>query len=547
MLLLSEVGTINNASYQIPNPGHKPGFAFLTNSPTFVSAPLILFNKLMKKLLAVLCCLFAVMVVSAQNNVGIGTTTPNPSSILEVQSTTQGVLVPRMTAVQRLAIPVNATTEGLLVYDLDTLCFFYYKAGVWTSLCNSGGAGPTGPTGAAGTAGTNGNNGISCWDLNANGVNDPAEDINTDGNWDGLDCQGAAGVAGATGATGAVGTNGLNGISCWDLNGNGLNDPAEDINTDGNWNAADCAGATGAVGATGAAGATGAVGATGPSGDPGVAGPIGATGANGPTGSTGLTGATGAAGPTGVTGAVGATGANGATGSTGLTGATGVAGPTGATGATGAIGATGANGATGSTGLTGATGVAGPTGATGAVGATGPSGDPGPTGAVGATGAIGATGLTGATGAVGATGATGPVATISSSSTTGDNLLTATVFTNLPGGSIAFTPSTTSALITFTAAGFGYTGSNSYVEFQVLVNGVPVGGTCEKVGVYNSFSGLSTTTWSVAFSKNVTVNANIANTIQIQYRTGAISGTTGIGIYATTQPGHHATVTAIYR
>jgi len=498
---------VNNA-----NPDRKSGFVFLINTLKFEIPPQqILYNLLMKKLLAVLCCLFAFMVISAQNNVGIGTTTPNTSSILEMQSTTQGVLVPRMTAVQRLAIPVNATTEGLLVYDLDTLCFFYYKAGVWTSLCNSGGAGPTGPTGAAGTAGTNGNNGISCWDLNANGVNDPAEDINSDGNWDGLDCQGAAGVAGPTGATGAIGTNGLNGISCWDLNGNGVNDPAEDINSDGNWNAADCAGATGAVGATGAAGAAGPTGA------------VGATGATGAVGATGPSGDPGVAGPTGLTGA------------------------TGVTGSTGAVGATGANGATGSTGLTGTTGVAGPTGATGAVGATGPSGDPGPTGAVGATGAIGATGLTGATGAVGATGATGPVATISSSSTTGDNLLTATVFTNLPGGSISFTPSTTSALITFTAAGFGYTGSNSYVEFQVLVNGVPVGGTCEKVGVYNSFSGLSTTTWSAAFSKNVTVNANIANTIQIQYRTGAISGTTGIGIYATTQPGHHATVTAIYR
>ena len=51
--------------------------------------------------------------LTAQNNVGIGTTTPNPNSVLEMQSTTQGVLVPRMTTAQRLAIAVP--TEGLMV------------------------------------------------------------------------------------------------------------------------------------------------------------------------------------------------------------------------------------------------------------------------------------------------------------------------------------------------------------------------------------------------------------------------------------------------
>ena len=44
--------------------------------------------------------------------------------------------------------------------------------------------------------------------------------------------QGDTGATGATGPTGNNGTNGINGISCWDLNGNGVNDPAEDINAD---------------------------------------------------------------------------------------------------------------------------------------------------------------------------------------------------------------------------------------------------------------------------------------------------------------------------
>lgn len=259
---------------------------------------------------------FLLSVSDAQNNVGFGTVTPNASSIVEMQSTTQGVLVPRMTAVQRLAIPVNATTEGLLCYDLDSLCFFYYKAGVWTSLCNgTGSAGPTGPTGSAGAAGASGANGISCWDLNGNGVNDPAEDVNTDGNWDGLDCAGAAGPAGPAGPTGVAGptgTAGATGLSCWDTNGNGINEASEDINTDGSWDALDC------IGATGPAGPAGATGSAGPAGPTGGVGPAGPTGGVGPTGPTGGVGPTGVAGGPGPTGAVGPTGVTGPTGPAGL-------------------------------------------------------------------------------------------------------------------------------------------------------------------------------------------------------------------------------------
>jgi len=353
----------------------------------------------MRKLLLAGIVVLTTMSLHSQNNVGIGTTTPNPSSILEMQSTTQGVLVPRMTAVQRLAVTVNAGTEGLLVYDLDSLCFFYYKAGVWTSLCNSGGVGPAGPTGAAGATGAAGTSGISCWDTNGNGVNDAGEDVNSDGNWDALDCAGAAGAAGPTGAAG------INGISCWDLDGDGVTDPAEDINGDGFWNALDCAGAPGA---TGAAGAPGAAGPTGAAGTNGAAGPTGPTGATGPTGfGIGPTGPTGATGNNGATGATGATGTAGATGATGANGATGAAGPTGPTGVAGANGATGATGAAGANGATGATGAAGPTGAAGANGATGATGVAGANGATGATGAAGANGATGATGAAGPTGAAG--------------------------------------------------------------------------------------------------------------------------------------------
>jgi hypothetical protein len=50
-------------------------------------------------------------IMTAQNNVGINTTTPNASAVLDAQSTTQGFLPPRMTYTQRQAIanPANVS------------------------------------------------------------------------------------------------------------------------------------------------------------------------------------------------------------------------------------------------------------------------------------------------------------------------------------------------------------------------------------------------------------------------------------------------------
>ncbi|MCK7589643.1 tail fiber domain-containing protein [Subsaxibacter sp. CAU 1640] len=70
--------------------------------------------------------------------IGIGTTTPDPSSVLEVSSTTAGVLVPRMTQAQRLAIGTPAT--GLLVYQTNnTVGFWFYDGTVWRNISTAAG------------------------------------------------------------------------------------------------------------------------------------------------------------------------------------------------------------------------------------------------------------------------------------------------------------------------------------------------------------------------------------------------------------------------
>ncbi len=66
-------------------------------------------------------------------NVGIGIIDPALSAKLDISSTTQGLLTPRMTAAQRTAIASPA--EGLLVYQTNVPAgFYFYKGGVWTSL-----------------------------------------------------------------------------------------------------------------------------------------------------------------------------------------------------------------------------------------------------------------------------------------------------------------------------------------------------------------------------------------------------------------------------
>lgn len=60
---------------------------------------------------------------------GIGTATPNASSALEISSTTQGFLPPRMTQIQRDAL--TPAVEGLIIYNTTTKKPNYFDGSVW--------------------------------------------------------------------------------------------------------------------------------------------------------------------------------------------------------------------------------------------------------------------------------------------------------------------------------------------------------------------------------------------------------------------------------
>jgi hypothetical protein len=54
---------------------------------------------------------------SYSQNIGIGTSTPHASAALEIKDSTKGILIPRMTMLQRNAIANPA--EGLMFYQTN--------------------------------------------------------------------------------------------------------------------------------------------------------------------------------------------------------------------------------------------------------------------------------------------------------------------------------------------------------------------------------------------------------------------------------------------
>ncbi|MFC2068425.1 hypothetical protein ACFLTP_05410 [Chloroflexota bacterium] len=67
-------------------------------------------------------------------------------------------------------------------------------------------------------------------------------------------------IVGSAGNPGPQGEPGSDGVNCWDLNGNGIADPEEDLNGDSQVNVLDCNGEQGDPGAPGPAGPTGPAG-----------------------------------------------------------------------------------------------------------------------------------------------------------------------------------------------------------------------------------------------------------------------------------------------
>ena len=83
--------------------------------------------------LALLALLLLSRFAAQAQSVGIGTSAPDASAALEVHSTTQGLLPPRLTAAQRAAIAAPAA--GLQVFQVDgTPGVYVFNGAYWLNL-----------------------------------------------------------------------------------------------------------------------------------------------------------------------------------------------------------------------------------------------------------------------------------------------------------------------------------------------------------------------------------------------------------------------------
>jgi hypothetical protein len=90
-----------------------------------------------------------------RGQIGIGVVTPVASAKVQIDSTTQGLLPPRMTAAQRTAI--SSPAVGLVVYQTDaTEGLYQYKTGGWEIVAGGGGGSGSGSVTSVSVVSANG-------------------------------------------------------------------------------------------------------------------------------------------------------------------------------------------------------------------------------------------------------------------------------------------------------------------------------------------------------------------------------------------------------
>lgn len=101
-------------------------------------------TRLRAKVKAILVCFFYISTFYSQVKIGDNPTVIGTSSLLELQSSNKGLVLPRVANVSMISNPVT----GMAVYDLSNNCLRIYTNGQWSDCLN--------PSAAYGLPGSNG-------------------------------------------------------------------------------------------------------------------------------------------------------------------------------------------------------------------------------------------------------------------------------------------------------------------------------------------------------------------------------------------------------
>lgn len=67
-------------------------------------------------------------------NIGVSTQSPDPSAILDIESTDSGLLIPRLTTTQRNTIDLSESPQSTMIYNTTDECFQVYVDSDWRSI-----------------------------------------------------------------------------------------------------------------------------------------------------------------------------------------------------------------------------------------------------------------------------------------------------------------------------------------------------------------------------------------------------------------------------
>ncbi|NLR58942.1 hypothetical protein HGH93_12580 [Chitinophaga polysaccharea] len=86
------------------------------------------------RIFTVILFLLSTSAAFAQLKVGSNPSQINKSSILELESTRQGLLLPRIPGANLTAAPLNAAPDGMIIYVTDSSSLFIRKNGLWQKM-----------------------------------------------------------------------------------------------------------------------------------------------------------------------------------------------------------------------------------------------------------------------------------------------------------------------------------------------------------------------------------------------------------------------------